>query len=152
MKKSIFLLLLISFSTALFSQETGSTYDEKLAKSLNADEYGMKKYIFCLLKTGSNTTATKEETQKLFKGHMDNIGRLAKEGKLVVAGPFMKNDRNYRGIYVFNVATIEEAQMLVATDPAIKANLLEAELTPWYGSAALQEISKIHESIAKAKF
>ena len=42
--------------------------------------------------------------------------------------------------------------MLVATDPAIKANLLEAELTSWYGSAALQEISKIHESIAKTKF
>ena len=92
MKKSIFLLLLLSFSTALFSQETESKFDEKLAKSLNADEYGMKKYVFCLLKTGSNTTASKEETQKLFEGHMANINKLALEGKLVVAGPFMKNE------------------------------------------------------------
>jgi uncharacterized protein YciI len=151
MKKSIFLLLLLSFGTALFSQEAAVTYDEKLAKSLDADDLGMKKYVFCLLKTGSNTTATKEETQKLFEGHMDNISRLAKEGKLVVAGPFMKNERNYRGIYIFNASSIEEAKEFVATDPAVQSNLLEAELTLWYGSAALQETLKIHEKIAKTK-
>lgn len=151
MKKSI-LLIVFSFISAIgFSQETESKYDENLAKSLNADENGMKKYVFCLLKTGSNTTASKEETKKLFEGHMENINKLAKEGKLVVAGPFMKNDRNYRGIYIFNVTTIEEAKELVATDPAIKANLLEAELTPWYATAALQETLKIHEKISKKK-
>jgi uncharacterized protein YciI len=151
MKKSIFLLLLLSFSTALFSQETESTFDEKLAKSLNADEYGMKKYVFCLLKTGSNTTASKEETQKLFEGHMANINKLALEGKLVVAGPFMKNERSYRGIYIFNASSIEEAKQFVATDPAVQSKLLEAELTLWYGSAALQETLKIHDKIAKTK-
>jgi uncharacterized protein YciI len=151
MKKSIFLLLLLCFSKAVFSQEIASTYDEKLAKTLNADAYGMKKYVFCLLKTGSNTKTTKEETKKLFEGHMANINRLAKEGKLVVAGPFMKNERNYRGIYIFNATTIEEAKEFVATDPAVQANLLEAELTLWYGSAALQETLKIHDKIAKNK-
>jgi uncharacterized protein YciI len=151
MKNSTFLLLLLCFSSALFSQETGSNYDEKLAKSLNADELGMKKYVFCLLKTGSNAPATKEEKEKLFKGHMDNIGRLAKEGKLVVAGPFMKNERNYRGIYIFNASNIEEAKEFVSTDPAVQSNLLEAELTLWYGSAALQETLKIHEKITKPK-
>jgi hypothetical protein len=40
---------------------------------------------------------------------------------------------------------------LVATDPAIQAQLLEAELMLWYGSAALQETLKIHEQIAKTK-
>jgi uncharacterized protein YciI len=151
MKKTIILLLVFSFSIPLFSQEKESTYDEKLAKSLNADERGMKKYVFCLLKTGTNTTATKEETQKLFEGHMANIGRLSKEGKLVVAGPFMKNERNYRGIYIFTASSIEEAKEFVATDPAVQSNLLEAELTLWYGSAALQETLKIHDKIAKTK-
>ncbi|WP_343618580.1 YciI family protein [Flavobacterium sp.] len=151
MKVSIFILAFLLFSTIGFSQETETKYDETLAKSLHADEYGMKKYVFCLLKSGTNTTASKEETQKLFEGHMANINKLAKEGKLVVAGPFMKNDRKYRGIYIFNVETIDEAKALVATDPAIKANLLEAELTPWYSSAALQEITKIHDKIAKTK-
>lgn len=97
----------------------------------------MKKYVFCLLKSGTNTTASKEESKKLFEGHMANIHKLVKEGKLVVAGSFMKNDRNYRGIYIFNVETIDEAKLLVTTDPTLKANLPEAELTPWYSPAAL---------------
>ena len=151
MKKSIVLLTFLFLNLVGFAQQTETKYDEKLAKSLGADERGMKKYVFCLLKTGSNTTATKEESQKAFEGHMTNIGKLAKEGKLVVAGPFMKNDRNYRGIYIFNVETVEEAKALVATDPAIQANLLEAELTPWYASAALQETVQIHDKIIKPK-
>ncbi|MGO4905202.1 YciI family protein [Flavobacterium sp. W20_MBD1_R3] len=151
MKKSIFLLVLLCFSTTIFSQENTPTFDENLAKLLNADDYGMKQYVFCLLKTGTNTTATKEETQKLFEGHMANINRLAKVGKLVVAGPFMKNERNYRGIYIFNTSSIEEAKTFVATDPAVQSKLLEVELTLWYGSAALQETLKIHDKIAKTK-
>jgi len=151
MKNTLVILIIILNLQLLFGQEANSVYDEKLAKSLNADEYGMKNYVFCILKTGSNVTATVEEKNTLFKGHMANINALAKEGKLVVAGPFMKNERNYRGIYIFNVTTIEEAKKLVATDPAIQANLLEAELTVWYGSAALQETLKIHSKIAKTK-
>ncbi|RZJ56081.1 MAG: hypothetical protein EOO44_00840 [Flavobacterium sp.] len=151
MKKSILPFVFLFMTFTAFAQQAEVKFDEKLAKSLNADEYGMKKYVFCLLKSGTNTTASKEETQKLFEGHMANINKLAKEGKLVVAGPFMKNDRNYRGIYVFNVETIAEAEALVATDPAIKAKLLEAELTPWYATAALQETLGVHEKIAKTK-
>lgn len=151
MKNRIFSILFLFVAAAGFAQEANPNYDEKLAKSLNADERGMKQYVFCILKTGSNTTATDQEKNNLFKGHMANITKLAKEGKLALAGPFMKNDRNYRGLYIFNVGTIEEAKELVATDPAVKANLLEAELTPWYGTAALQEILKVHEKITKNK-
>jgi uncharacterized protein YciI len=151
MKKLIVLFVFLFMSVIGFSQEAKPQFDEDLAKSLNADEFGMKKYVFCLLKTGTNTTASKEETKKLFEEHMANIGKLVKEGKLVVAGPFMKNDRNYRGIYIFNVETIEEAKALVATDPAIQSNLLEAELTPWYATAALQETLNIHKKIARKK-
>jgi len=149
MNKSIIVSVFLLLNLISFAQETESKYDEKLAKSLNADERGMKQYVFCILKTGNNTTATEAEKIDLFKGHMDNIARLSKEGKLVLAGPFMKNDRNYRGIYIFNVATVEEAKALVSTDPAVRANLFEVELTPWYGTAALQEISKIHEKLKK---
>ncbi|UFH34127.1 YciI family protein [Flavobacterium acetivorans] len=152
MKKSISILILSLCFSIGFSQETKTSFDEKLAKSLDADAYGMKQYVFCILKTGSNTTATKEERKKLFEGHMANINKLAAEGKLVIAGPFLENDKNYRGIFVFNVKTVEEAQKLVATDPAVQAKLFDVELTPWYSSAALQQISKLHAQIAKEKF
>jgi uncharacterized protein YciI len=147
--KKILLLLLLSVAT--YAQEKTSIYDEKLAKELGADERGMKMYVFCILKTGTNTTATKEERNTYFQGHMANINRLAKEGKLAVAGPFEKNDRNYRGIFIFNVTTVEEAQALVETDPAVKAKIFEVELTPLYCTAALMEVSKIHDSITKPK-
>lgn len=136
------------FAFTFFAQEN-STYDETLAKQLGADEYGMKKYVFCLLKTGSNTTASPEEKKMYFEGHMNNISKLAKENKLFLAGPFMKNDKDYRGLFILNCETIEEAKLLVESDPAVKAKLLEAELTPWYGSAALGETLEIHEKISK---
>jgi uncharacterized protein YciI len=150
MKANLLFLLLALFSQSLHSQENAK-YDEKLAKELNADERGMKKYVFCILKTGSNTTATDAEKADLFKGHMENIERLAKEGKLATAGPFMKNDRNYRGIFIFNVETVEEAKALVESDPAVKAKLFEAELTPWYASAGLMKVNEIHKTISKPK-
>ena len=100
-KKILFTLLFIAFNLVGFAQET-SSYDEALAKKFGGDERGMKTYVFCILKTGTNTTATAEEKKVLFDGHMANIKKLADENKLVVAGPFMKNDKNYRGIFIFN--------------------------------------------------
>jgi uncharacterized protein YciI len=67
---------------------------------------------------------------------MDNIRRLTDEGKLVLAGPFM-DDGEVRGIYIFDVKTVEEAKKLTETDPAIQAGSLIIDLHPWYGSAAL---------------
>lgn len=151
MKKLFFILLVALSNNTISAQKTEGPYDEKLAKELGADENGMKTYIFCILKTGTNTTATKEEKTKYFEGHMANIKRLADEGKLIVAGPFMKNDRNYRGIFIFNCATVEEAQKLVETDPAVKAKIFEAELTPWYCSAALMTVPSTHKKITKPK-
>lgn len=150
MKKSFLILIVILSYVNFYAQDT-VVFNENLAKSLKSDEFGMKKYVFCILKTGTNTTATKEERTKFFEGHMANINKLADDGKLVLAGPFMKNDRNYRGIFIFNVETLEEAQILVNLDPAVQAKIFEAELTPWYGSAAIQEVSKIHKTIQKTK-
>ncbi|RYY32907.1 MAG: hypothetical protein EOP46_17820 [Sphingobacteriaceae bacterium] len=90
----------------------------------------MKMYVLAILKSGTNTTADKAVIETAFKGHMANMGHLTKEGKLIIAGPMGKNDKQYRGIFIFNVPTIKEAQKLVATDPAIQAKLLDVELYP----------------------
>ncbi len=146
--KKIILLLLIC--TGAFAQKP--TYDSILAKKLGADERGMKKYVFCILKTGPANITDKAKKDSLFAGHMKNIGRLADEGKLAVAGPFMKNERQYRGIYIFNVATIKEAEELTLTDPAIKAGVFIVELTEWYGSAALMATPELHKKLEKKSF
>ncbi len=109
----------------------------------------MKKYVLVILKTGSNTTETKEKTASLFKGHMDNIGLLVRQNKLVVAGPMGKNDKSYRGIFILNVSTLDEARNLVDTDPAVKGKLLDAEYYEWYGSAALPLYLKSTDAITR---
>ena len=125
-------------------------FDAELAKKLGGNENGMKNYVFVILKTGPNDATVKgKERVEIFKGHMANIGKLADAGKLAVAGPFGKNDKGWRGLYVFNVATVEEAQKIVETDPAVKARILTADLTPWYGSASLMATPEIHKKITK---
>ncbi|RYY83443.1 MAG: hypothetical protein EOO15_21400 [Chitinophagaceae bacterium] len=124
-------------------------YDKALADSLGADEYGMKMYVLVLLKTGAATGISKAQSDSLFAGHMANIGRLAAEGKLVVAGPLRKNERSLRGIFVFNVRSIADAQALLRSDPAVAAGLLDAELYEWYGSAALPTYLPNHDRVQK---
>jgi uncharacterized protein YciI len=153
MKKRYLITALIICLTAFYegvnAQETNKNYDEKLAKELNADEYGMKTYVLAILKTGTEKSLSKAKQDSVFRGHMVNIGKLVTDGKLVVAGPLGKNDKNYRGIFILDVPTIEEARKLVDTDPAIQSKLLDVDLIIWYGSAALKETLKIHSKIEK---
>ena len=113
-----------------------SGYDAELAERLGADEYGMKKYIFALLKTGPNRDQDSIVAVQIQRGHMDNITKLADEGKLVAAGPFLEGGE-FQGLFVFNVETVEEAQKLTEMDPAVQAERLIFEFYPWYSSATL---------------
>ncbi len=124
-------------------------YNQRLAKKLGADDLGMKTYVFVLLKSGPKTFP-KEERDKLVAGHLQNIGRLARQGTLVLAGPFGENDA-IRGIYVFDVRSKDEAKKLVETDPAVAAGVFECEFRLWYGSAGLLELNGIHNAISKNK-
>lgn len=127
-------------------------FNSELAAELGADDYGMKMYVMAFLKAGPNRERSEEEAAELQKAHMANIKRMAENGDLVLAGPFGKNDQEMRGIYIFNVATIEEAEALTASDPAIQAGSLVMELIPWYGSAAVMQINEIHQTLTKKSF
>ena len=108
----------------------------------------MRQYVMAFLKRGSNRDRDSLATANLQKAHMENIGKLAEAGKLVLAGPFF-GDGDIRGIYIFDVKTVAEAKALTETDPAIQAGSLIMELHPWYGSAALMKINELHERVAK---
>ena len=153
MNRLRFLLLLVftSVACAVATADKGS-FDPELAKRLGADERGMKPYVLCILKTGPKDAEVQGDARKeVFAGHFANIGRLAEEGKLVVAGPFGKNDKAYRGLYIFNVTTVEEAEKLVVLDPAVKAGVFVYELTPWYGTAAMMVVNETHKRLEKPK-
>ena len=149
MKIPVLFLSLVMFIPVCWAQNPNPQYDKALADSLGADEYGMKSYILVILKTGSNHTTDEKVLNRLFRGHMDNITRLASMNKLIVAGPLVKNDRNYRGIFILNVKSRDEAKALLDTDPTIKEKIFEPELYEWYGSAALPAYMKVHHKIEK---
>ena len=146
-----FLVIVLSVNVS-FAQKTNPNYDAELATKLGADDYGMKKFVFVILKTGTNESTNKSLKDSCFTGHMNNINRLVKEKKLIVAGPMVKNEKSYRGIFILDVSTMEDANLLLETDPAIKAKFLEPELYIWYGSAALPEYLEASEKVWKTGF
>lgn len=149
---AVVLTCIVAAVTGAGEPQRTKTFDPELAKKLGADERGMRTYVLCILKTGPRDAEIKgKERQEIFAGHFANINRLADEGKLAVAGPFGKNDKSYRGLYIFNVATVEEAEALVVLDPAVKAGVFVPDLTLWYGSAAMMVVGETHKRIEKPK-
>lgn len=151
-KNSLLLIASLFLMMQVYAQnpepKINPQYDAELAKKLGADAYGMKQYVMAFLKEGPNQEKDPAKAAALQKAHLKNIIRLANEGKLVIAGPFL-DGQSVKGIFIFNVATIEEAKELTATDPAIKAGTLVMELRPWYASAALVEVMDIHKKVEK---
>ncbi|MBO9591885.1 MAG: hypothetical protein J7599_03185 [Niabella sp.] len=150
MLRLLLFLVLVPFAGNAQTGSTGNNYNKALADSLGADQYGMRMYQFVLLKTGDSTVTDKAQVAALFKGHMDNIGKLVAAHQLIVAGPFAKNIQQYRGLFIFTTQTKEATEALLASDPAVKAGLLKAEIYGWYGSAALPLYLPLHQQIEKS--
>jgi len=89
----------------------------------------MEAVYFGFLKKGPNRKEGDGDTpeiKKLQDAHIANIVRLANMKKMVMAGPF-GDDGELRGIFVFRVASMKEAQDLAATDPMIKIDRLRID-------------------------
>lgn len=147
-------LLTICAAADLFAQEAqkniSPSYDPQLARQVGADARGMRQYILVVLKTGPNKVAAGKERDAMFAGHFANMQRLSDAGKLVLAGPF-DGQEGWRGLFIFAVNSVDEARELTATDPVIIRGEMIAEFHPWYGSAAVMEIPKIHPKLVEKK-
>jgi uncharacterized protein len=129
-------LLLIAFSQTVWSQNDKKEPAKPQPREFEMKEgdttYVMRRYVMVLLYRGKKAHKySKEEKAKIQAGHMENIGRLANEGKLLVAGPF-GDDTDLRGIFILDCESVEEAEKLVNTDPAVIAGTLRMELHPWW--------------------
>lgn len=108
-------LILLTISCCVFAQSSRS-------------------YVFVFLHTRSDKAELpKEEVDKIMAGHMANINKMAKEGKLLAAGPFEGGG----GIFIFNTTSIEDVTEWMKADPGIQANRWKLEkllYTPRAGS------------------
>lgn len=155
--------LLIAIALATVNVSSGSAlaqpaaevakpiFNADLAKSVGADDYGMRSYVLVVLKTGPTPMPAGKERDDMFKGHFANINRLAAKGKLALAGPF-DGVNGWRGLFNFAVPDIEEAKKLTASDPVISSGEMVAEYHKYYGSAALMLVNDAHKKIAKKGF
>lgn len=124
-----------------------AAFDADLARKTGADEHGMRHYVRVVLKTGPMRVPDGAKRDAMFAGHFANMERLAKEGKLALAGPFAKDPDGWRGLFVFAVESIDEAKALTATDPVIATGEMVAEYHAWYASAATMLIPELHEKL-----
>jgi uncharacterized protein YciI len=121
--------------------------DAELARSVGADERGMRSYVLVILKTGPTKVPAGPERDEMFRGHFANMQRLSEEGKLAYAGPLDGVD-GWRGLFILATGDLEEAARLVATDPVIVKGEMVAEYHKHYGSAALMLVRDAHERIS----
>lgn len=142
MKKTLLITLILLASLAV--AETGknsAAYSQRPDEK--APQLELETYQFGLLKRGPKWTGgNSPEIQKIQEGHMANINKMARAGKLLAAGP-MGDDGEIRGVFIFKASSLNEARSLAAEDPAIKAGRLTLELHDWLGpksiGAKLQE-------------
>ena len=116
----------------LMAPEIHPWWSEDIFKKANSP-LKLNTFYFGFLKKGPNRKDgddKDQQIQELQKAHIANIVRLAEMKKLVMAGPF-GDDGELRGIFVFRVSSLREAQDLSATDPMIKIDRLRIELHPW---------------------
>ena len=116
-----------------FTAEVHPWWSEDIFKKANTSPLKLETVYLGFLKKGPNRKDGDDkvpEIQELQKAHIANIKRLAGLKKLIVAGPF-GDDGILRGIFVFRVGSLAEAQELCATDPMVKIDRLRVELHPW---------------------
>ena len=77
--------------------------------------------------------------QRLQEAHMANIRRLAAEGKLVIAGPFLEQPGpgSLAGLYIFRAPSLDAVKELASTDPMVRSGRLVPEIHAWLGPKGL---------------
>jgi uncharacterized protein YciI len=141
-----FAALAFSGTLGLFPQTAPAS---PVTSEVGPGDFEMTTYYVAFLYRGPKWTPEQTaETETLQKAHMANIQKMAQEGKLFVAGPFL-DDGDLRGIFIFRVASMAEAQSLAASDPAVKAGRLRLEFHPWYAAKNITVTAHREESAPK---
>ena len=91
----------------------------------------MMVYYLRLLKRGPLWTPEETpEVERLQAAHLAHGRKLREAGKLILNGPLLDNG-DLRGVGIFRVGSLAEAQALSDADPAVQAGRLVSELHPW---------------------
>lgn len=106
----------------------------------------VREYVFVLIRTGPLAEPSPEQTQEAMAGHFANMGRLADEGKLFIAGPFGDpKPADYRGLWIFNAETVEAGLAVGETDPAVEMGVFRLEGAVFRSADPLEELNRLEK-------
>jgi uncharacterized protein YciI len=95
-----------------------------MLSSLTAFSQQQAYTIVFLNKNPDAQQISKTEVDKIMAGHSETRERLAKEGKLLAAGPFDGGG----GLYVMKTGSVDEAKTWISNDPGILAKRWNVEI------------------------
>ncbi len=98
----------------------------------------VKYYFVELITNPDRPELPKAQVDSIQTAHMANMGKMVEDEKLVLAGPFEGGG----GLFVLKVDTKEEAEALVANDPAVSAGRLLTKIRAWWTAADSFTIEK----------
>jgi hypothetical protein len=122
MKSRIALILGLVVSNLLYAQHE--------SKPNTVNGIPLRDYFFVMLTDGPNNKPDSATESKLISGHISNLFRLKKMGKLILSGAFTDQGKWF-GLFFFDCKTVDEVEGYLKTDPAIAAGRLNYEIHPW---------------------
>ena len=132
MNRIVLPLLLAVVFCAAFTTKSQQAASTRVVND-TTPKYEMKQYWLVFLLKGTNRGQDSATAANLQSGHMANIERLHREGKIIMAGP-MGYNRDLRGIFIMDAKDSTEAASYVNTDPAVIAGRLRFEVHPWWAA------------------
>jgi uncharacterized protein YciI len=128
MRPAIFCLLLLSL------------------QPIHAAEASEPYYVAFLRREPSRPALPKDVADRLQAAHMANIHDMAARGILAAAGPFDDTPSEIAGIFVFRVASMEEARRVAGQDPTVAQHRNRAEVYLWRGPKGIgDEYFRLHK-------
>jgi len=129
MRKILCLLPVIISFVAIASSRSANSIAATIVDT--TPTYEMKQYWLVLLFSGSQRSQDTATAAKIQKAHINNIERLAAEGKIIMAGP-MGDKGNLRGIFIMDGKDSTEIAGHIKIDSAIVTGRLRFEIHPWW--------------------
>jgi len=131
MEKSIIATILLGI--AMFSAQCQDNNKREFTMEMGDTTFTMKQYVFCMYLAGEERSQGEEESAEIQEQHMAHITMMAEKHNLLMAGPF-GDDTEKRGILVFDLETPQDAERIIAQDPAVQAGRLKYECHPWWAA------------------
>ena len=128
--KKVFFLMAVSACIAATNRDGVALHTTKPTTD-TTPVYEMKQYWLVLLFSGGVRSQDTATAARIQKAHINNIERLAAQGKIIMAGP-MGDNTNLRGIFIMDGKDSTEIAGHIKTDSAIVTGRLRFEIHPWW--------------------